>query len=54
MRIAIPESNTNGVDLRKGRSGSRIGFRRIARPAETLSEFRYLKTMPFESNNPAT
>jgi len=28
-------------------SGSRVGFRRIARPAETLGEFRYLKSVPF-------
>jgi len=29
----------------KNRSGSRVGFRRIATPAETLGEFRYLKSV---------
>ena len=38
---------SNGVDFMETRSGSRVGFRRIARPAETLGEFRYLKSTPF-------
>ena len=35
------------MELRKNRSGSRVGFRRSAGPAETLGEFRYLKSTPF-------
>ena len=38
------EPKLNGMDLRTNRSGSRVGFRRIAKPAETLGEFRYLWT----------
>ena len=37
----------NGVDLGKTRSGSRVGFRRIAEQAETLGEFRYVNSPPF-------
>gem|GEM_PF-1071643 len=36
--------SSNGVDLGETRSGSRVGFRRIARQAETLGEFRYVKS----------
>jgi len=45
----IPQARPNDVDLRETRSGSRVGFRRIAKPAETLGEFRYVKSMPFWS-----
>jgi len=34
-----------GMDLKKNRIGSRVGFRRSARPAETLGEFRYLRSL---------
>ena len=46
----IPQARPNSVDLRETRSGSRVGFRRIAKPAETLGEFRYVKSMPFRAN----
>ena len=39
----------NNVDFRETRSGSRVGFRRIAKLAETLGEFRYVKSMPFRA-----
>ena len=39
----IPQARPNDVDLRENRSLSRVGFRRIAKPAETLDEFRYVK-----------
>ena len=37
----------NGTDLGEFRSGSRVGFRRIVRPTETLGEFRDIKSRPF-------
>ena len=43
----IPQARPNDVDLRGTRSGSRVGFGRNAKPAETLGEFRYVKSMPF-------
>ena len=42
-----PTPEGNDGDFRETGSGSRVGFRRIARPAETLGEFRYLKSIPF-------
>jgi len=40
----------NGVDLRETRSGSRVGFRQIAMPTETLGESRYVKPTPFATS----
>ena len=39
---------SNGVDFMETRSGSRVGFRRITKLTETLGEFRYLKSTPFD------
>ena len=41
------KTDGQGVDLGETRSGSREGFRQIARQAETLGEFRYDKSSPF-------
>jgi len=37
------------VKLTATRSESRAGFRRIASQAETLGEFRYVKSKPFRT-----
>jgi len=37
----------NGVELGKTRSGSHVGFRRIAEQPEPLGEFRYVNSTPF-------
>ena len=46
----IPQARPNGVDLRETRNGSRVGFGRDAKPAETLGEFRYVQSVPFRAN----
>ena len=46
-RIAGSESRVGFRQI--AGSGSRVGFRQIAWPAETLGEFRYLKSSRFES-----
>ena len=41
------EAGPNGVDVEETRSGSRSGFRQMARQTETLGEFRHVKSAPF-------
>jgi len=36
------------MNLGRARSGSRVDFRRILWQTETLGEFRYVKSTPFE------
>ena len=47
----LGDADTNGVELGETCSGSRAGFRRIAEQAETLGEFRYVNSTPFDADS---